>query len=296
MKELKRRLGIISALLALAATLLASGCSTTGAARLAYNQAPELAYWTLDGYADFNSTQSLQAKAALARWHDWHRQTQLPLYAATLHTLQAQAPQDISADQACSVVADARQAMLASLAHIEPAAASLATTLQPAQLETMARKFAKSNADWRGDYLTVSPQKSQAKRLAQATDRAELLYGRLNPAQTDALKRSVGQSVFDAALADAERLRRQDDTLQTLQKLSSVAASPGAATAAVHALIARSITSPNAAHRRYQEALTREGCTLLAELHQHASTAQRTRALQTLQRYEELLLSLGAQP
>lgn len=294
MREIRRRFGIIGALLSLVAALLASGCSTLTAARLAYNQAPELAYWTLDAYADFNGAQSLQAKAVLARWQDWHRYTQLPLYAATLRALQAQLPQDISADQACSVVADARQTVMVSLHHVEPAAASLAATLQPAQLEAMARKFAKSNAEWRGTYLTVSPQKAQAKRLEQATDRSEWLYGALNSAQNEVLKRSVSQSVFDAALSDAERLRRQDDTLQTLRGvMANNATATVNATAAVHALVARSFTSPNTAHRRYQDALTREGCVLFAELHQRASAAQRNHAAQKLQRYESLLLSLA---
>ena len=48
-----RRLLVVSVLAGMSAL---AGCS---AVRLAYHQAPELAYWVLDDYADFNGAQSL---------------------------------------------------------------------------------------------------------------------------------------------------------------------------------------------------------------------------------------------
>ena len=297
-----RRLAKITAapiVLVLALTTL-PGCSTNTAAKVAYNQSPDLAYWWLDDYADFNGVQSLQVKAALARLQDWHRQTQLPLYAQSLQGLQQLAPADISTDQACRTAADARTHVATVLAQIEPVAASLAATLEPAQLDTMARKLAKGNAEWRGDFIDVSAQKLQTRRFKQARERAELLYGSLNDAQSAALKRGVAQSVFDPALAYTERLRRQQDMLQTLRAITAAAAPTAeantsrSARALMHALLGRALSSPDAAYRRYQEALTSEGCTLFADLHQRASTAQRLHAAQTLKRYEDLLLSLAA--
>ena len=297
---LRRLTRIISAPIVLALALTAlHGCTTTTAVKVAYNQSPDLAYWWLDDYADFNGVQSLQLKAALARLQDWHRQTQLPLYAQSLQGLQRLAPTDISADQACRMAADARAHVATVLEQIEPTAASLAATLQPAQLDTMARKFAKGNAEWRGDFIEVSAQKMQTRRFKQARERAELLYGSLNDTQSAALKRGVAQSVFDPALAYTERLRRQQDMLQTLRAITAAAAPTADASrgarASVHALLGRALTSPDAAYRRYQEALTSEGCALFADLHQRASTTQRLHAAQALKRYEDLLLSLAGQ-
>ena len=297
-----RRLAKITAapiVLVLALTTL-PGCSTNTAAKVAYNQSPDLAYWWLDDYADFNGVQSLQVKAALARLQDWHRQTQLPLYAQSLQGLQQLAPADINADQACHTAADARAHVATVLAQIEPVAASLAAMLQPAQFDTMARKFAKGNAEWRSDFIEVSAQKLQTRRFKQARERAELLYGSLNDAQSAALRRGVAQSVFDPALAYTERLRRQQDMLQTLRAITAAAVPAAEANTSrsarvlVHALLGRALSSPDAAYRRYQEALTSEGCALFADLHQRASTAQRLHAAQTLKRYEDLLLSLAA--
>ena len=54
------RLRIIVALVLLAAGL--TGCS---AVRFGYNQAPELVYWWLDGYVDFDDAQSRRVREML---------------------------------------------------------------------------------------------------------------------------------------------------------------------------------------------------------------------------------------
>ena len=154
----------------------------------------------------------------------------------------------------------------------------------------MARKFDKGNAQWRSDYLDAAPQKVRAKRLEQATDRAEMLYGRLNEAQLETLKLAVAASGFDTALAYAERLRRQQDTLQTLGALSAAST---ATRPALQALLERLQRSPNAAYRRYQEALTQEGCNTVAALHQRATPAQRQKAVLALQDYEQSFRALA---
>lgn len=286
--------------LVLASVLAMSGCSTVTIAKLGYNQAPDLAYWWLDDYADFNGAQSLQVKAALARLQDWHRQTQLPVYAQSLKLIRAQVPGDISADQACRTAAEVRSRIALVIDQIEPAAANVASSLQPAQLDTLARKFTKVNAEWRSDFIESPAKKVQAKRFKQTRERFEMLYGSLSDAQNDALKLAITQSVFDPKMAYAERLRRQQDTLQTLKAITAEAA-PSAdagtnARASVHALIGRALTSPDAPYRRYQEALTAEGCAMFAEVHQRATPAQRRQAAQTLQRYEALMLSLAEAP
>ncbi|MGF2075406.1 hypothetical protein, partial [Enterococcus casseliflavus] len=64
------------------------------ALRFGYNQAHELVYWWLDGYADFDDAQTPRVRDAVATWFQWHRRTQLADYAALL----ARAQQDVLAD------------------------------------------------------------------------------------------------------------------------------------------------------------------------------------------------------
>ena len=72
-------LSIIGTLMLLLTALNLSGCSTT---RLAYNNAPTLAYWWLDAYFDFDSSQSLRMRNDLQSLQDWHRQEKLPAVVA----------------------------------------------------------------------------------------------------------------------------------------------------------------------------------------------------------------------
>lgn len=285
---------------ALVLSLTLAGLTACSAIKVAYNQAPELAYWLLDDYSDFNGSQSLQVKAELARLQDWHRRTQLPLYGQSLHTLQQQLLVDITPEQACSVLQDARAKMAAVLAHAAPAVASVAATLQPAQLGTLERKFAKGNAQWRSEQLDALPREVQTRRFKQARERSELLYGKLSGDQLDALKRALALPGFDAAITYAERLRRQQDTLNTLQAVATAAPAvkqPIPALQAVQALMQRTLDSPNADYQRYLALQTRAGCAAFAELHQLASPVQRRLAVQHLNEYEQLVAGLaGAAP
>ena len=64
---------------------LFTACS---AIKIGYNNAPELAYWWLDGYADFSEVQTLKAREELARLHQWHRTTELPRLAELLQKME----------------------------------------------------------------------------------------------------------------------------------------------------------------------------------------------------------------
>ena len=275
-------------MLALAA--LVSACS---AVKIGYNQSPALAYWYLDGYADFTDAQSLQVKADLSRLQAWHRQTQLPAYADLLHKLQPVMLANISPAQACEVVLDVRRKLVAVSSQAEPAAVALAGSLQTEQLLHMQRKFARGNADYRKNFIDDTPGAIRTRRYEQALSRAEMLYGPLDSQQRKHIGQLVDQSGFNALLAYAERVRRQQDLLQTLR--TSAPGNPAAARVDLHALIDRVIESPDAAYRGYLEKITHEGCLAIAELHNSTGPAQRQKALKVLKGYEQDFRSLASQ-
>lgn len=283
------RLARIISLMALLGLLQA--CS---AVRLAYNQAPDLAYWYLDSYADFNSAQSLQVKEELVKLHTWHRQTQLPAYMETLQKVQKLLPGDVTAPTACAIVDDIRRKLLAVSEQAEPAVGALADTLRSVQLTQMERKFEKNNATFREDYVDATLKNIQAKRYKQALNRAEMLYGRLDDKQLAMVTRQVDQSRFNATLSYGERLRRQQDMLQNFRAVMANQ-SPGEPTRkAVKAVMERSVNSPNPAYRDYLDMLTQDGCKNFAELHNTTTPEQRRKAVQTLNGYELDLRALSA--
>lgn len=276
---------IIGVLGALALAGLLQGCSVM---KFAYNQAPELIYWHLDGHFDFTEVQTLQVKADLTKLHAWHRQTQLPAYIETLQKFRQQIPADMDAASACALYDDVRGKLIAVLNQAEPATVTLAGTLNADQLVNLERRFAKGNAEYREDFLDATPKKRRDKRYKEAVKRAEMLYGSLDHKQLAVIGHRIDTSHFSAPASYGEKLRRQQDALQTLRPLVAGQGTPPEATqAAIKGLFERTLNSPDAAYRDYMDKLTRDACASFAELHNSTTPAQRSKAVETLLRYEQ---------
>ena len=282
------RLARIIAVLALSGVLVA--CS---AVRAVYSQSPELAYWYLDSYVDFNGEQSLQVKAGLNKVQAWHRQTQLPAYIEVLQTLQQRLPSNVSAAESCEIYSDVRGKLMAVSGQMEPTAAAIASTISASQLQQMETRFAKSNAEYREDFIDGTAQEKRSKRLKKAVKRAEMLYGDLQEEQIAVIAQGIDRSRFNPVLALGEWQRRQQDVLKTVRSVSQnlpAAASPTTpekTRQAVRALIERSAESPDPGYRSYLKALTEQTCQNFAEFHNKTTPAQRKKAVETLKSYEQ---------
>jgi hypothetical protein len=283
---------IIGVLGVLALAGLLQGCSVM---KIAYNQAPELAYWHLDSHFDFTDAQTLLVKSELGKLQAWHRQTQLPAYIETLQKLRQQMPADMDAAAACTLYADARGKLIAVASQAEPAAAALAGTLQADQLVKLERRFAKGNAEYREDFIDGSAKARRDKRYKQAVSRAEMLYGNLDHKQLAVIGHRIDNSHFSAPVSYGEKLRRQQDAMQTFRPLAGGQSTPEKTQAAVKGLFERTINSPDAAYREYMDKLTQDACASFAELHNSTTPAQRAKAVETLLRYEQDFRTLHQQ-
>lgn len=289
--------------LALATTLIVLGACST--ARLAYNQAPNLLYWWLDGYMDFTSAQSPQARQDIDAFLAWHRSNELPTYARQLQQWQALATQDITPTQACTQFEAVRAAVQrASERGLEPLT-RLAQQLSPEQQAHLQRHQAKSNESFEKDFVRGSPEQRLSQRLDKAVSRNEMLYGRLSPAQRELLQSSLQQSPWDAQKTQQERLRRQSDLLQTLQTVQALKNGNGngngngavnaAALNATRSYLARVLQSPTPGYSAYSQTQVQHGCTQFAALHNTTTPEQRTNAVRVLKGYEDDLQALVAQ-
>lgn len=275
--------------------LVAFMLQACSASKLAYNQAPDLAYWYLDGFVDFSGAQSVQVKDDLSKLQAWHRQTQLPTYIDTLQKMTQKMPVDVSAQDACTIFSEARRKFLIVSDQAQPVVVTLLDTLTSSQIDVMARKFEKGNVEYRKDYLQTGKPINQSKRYKQAVSRAETLYGRLDDKQTSLIASQVQKSRFNATLAYAERQRRQQDVLQTLRALLKSQPTTEQKKLAVRSLFERSFVSPNANYADYVEALTKDSCANFANLHNTTSASQRLKAVETLMGYEQDIKTLSAQ-
>lgn len=279
----------------LATLALAGMLQSCSLMKVAYNQAPELVYWHLDGHFDFTDAQSLQVKTDLGRLQAWHRQTQLPTYIAALQKLQLQMPSDTDAAAACAVYTDVRGKLVTLSRQAEPPLATMVLSLQAGQLKHLERRFDKGNDEYREEVLEASPKKQREKRYKEAVKRAEMLYGGLDAKQLAVIARRIDASPFDAPRSFAEKVRRQQDALHTLRPLVAGQGTPEKTQAAMRGLVERTINSPDPAYRDYMEKLTQDTCATLAELHNSTTPAQRHKAVETLQRYEQDFRTLNTQ-
>jgi HPt (histidine-containing phosphotransfer) domain-containing protein len=277
---------------ALLLVVLIVGCS---AMRLGYNTAPTLAYWWLDSYFDFDGEQSLRMRADLQAVQDWHRKQELPLLIQTLKELQTMAPKPVTPAQVCAMVNGLQTRIQVTLERVAPTIAAIAPTLQVAQLEHVAREFEKRDKKWRTEWLEGTLAERTDRRVEQIVDRAESLYGTLEPAQIAIVRAHIDASSFDGPRQHRELLRRHKDALQVLTTLRTSKVPPAQATADIRGLLERTLKAPDPAFRQYIDRLTLESCVTTAAVHNSSSSRQRARLLQTLQDYEGDASALASQ-
>ncbi len=273
--------------------LTLGGCS---AVRIGYNNAPNLLYWWIDGYVDFDDVQSAKARDTLDALHAWHARQELPAYIKLLQTLQAIAPADVTPEQVCVHMATIQERLRALIARGEPGIAALVPSIKPEQIEHLARQFSKRNETWREKWLSGTETQRRERRLKLAVDRYEDFYGKLDDSQLAVIRASLARSSFDPQLRHEETQRRQQEALQALRQLLASNKAEAEAPATVHTLLQRALSAPDPVVRARLEAVTQDNCRAIADLHNSTSAAQRQRAITALKGYEDDLRAVLPAP
>ena len=269
-----------------------AGCSIT---RFGYAQAPDLVFWWLDGYVDFDDAQEPLVRDAIAGWFKWHRSTQLTDYAELLARAQPQALENVTGAQLCRWADDVGLRVDRAAERGIAAGSDILRMLPPDQIKHIERKYAKNNSEYRKDFLQASPEERLKASIKRVVERAEFFYGKLEPAQHERIARGVAQSPFDAELWGNERRARQQDVLQTLRRLSAEKASAEEAQVALKGVYERARRSPREAYRAYQQRLAQSNCEFAAELHNLTAPAQRREMVKRLKGFEADARALAAE-
>ncbi len=260
--------------------------------RLGYGQASPLAFRWLDRYADFDDAQSLKVRAALDDALAWHRRTQLPDYVQLLARAEAEVAGDATPERMCAWAGEIRSRIEPALQYLAPTIADVALTLSAAQLAHIEKRIAETNEEYRDEHLQRNPQRRHRGEVKREVERAEMLYGRLEPAQRDLVAQSVGASPYDAEATYAERRERQHDVLALLRRLRETNIDRDRALAQVRAYLSGLDHSQRDGYRRYAEGVTAHRCELASALHNIASAAQRREAAKKLAGYRADLRDL----
>lgn len=282
----------LSAWIIAACLVLLAGCS---AIRFAYNQAPELAYWWLDGYVDFSEQQGPAARATLVEWFRWHRATQLGDYAGLLVAAQSQIVEDASAAQVCRWIGELRQRVELAYEQGVPALAEFVRTLRPEQVQHIERRYQKADEEFRRDFMQPTQSERLDKSIQRVVSRAETLYGRIDDAQRALIAQSVAASPFDPQLWLSERQARQQEIVGTLRTLVAERADAPRVQAALRFFAAQAARSPRLAYRSHAQRLNDYNCAFMARVHNSSSVEQRRYGVEKLKGWETDLRSLAAQ-
>ncbi|WP_427914685.1 DUF6279 family lipoprotein [Ramlibacter sp. MMS24-I3-19] len=282
-----RIIGLLSLVLAL------SGCS---AVQFGYNSLGQLGYWWLDGFFDFDAAQGAAVRDDLARIHAWHRANELPLYGQVLQRLERMVPADVTPAQVCGLEPELRARADALRVRIEPALTAHALTMQPSQIEHLERKYQQRNRDYEKEWVRLSPADLVDKRLEQFAGRAEILYGRLDDDQRDALRQQLQGSRFNPVTVLALKRRNQQAVLALLRRFSTHKVDIPQARAAVRSVLDEVMAPSEPALSTYVGAMRQEICAISAALHNSTRPSQREHAAKRLRGWQRDVAELSAQP
>ena len=273
----------------LLALLLLQACSTI---KLGYLQLPNLSYWWLDRTVSFSGLQSDEAKGAIDRVYQWHRQEALPDYAKLLQRTTQLSAGTVQSDQLCQVVNEAQTQLDVLMRQAVVHAAPVAMALGPKQLSHMAKQWERKNEAWEKEWLQGDSAARLARRVDKALDRYTSFYGELRSEQIELITNQLAQSPWRAEWGRRDRQRRQQDLLSALQRIQQNNLSRTQAEAQLWGVWQRWLQPPDAEQRNVIQGLAQRTCDNLAQLHNTTTPEQRSRLAKRLQAYERDMLDL----
>jgi len=260
-----------------------SGC---GAARLAYTNGESLSYWWFNSYLDFEPEQSVPVKADIAELFAWHRQTQLPEYAALLRGFENRVRQDVTVADVGNEIASIRKLVPPMTERAAPALARLALSLTPAQLELLKQKIASKNTDYRKEHLRGNTEERQRRRFKKVLKQAEYWFGGFTPQQEAQIRIASDARTINPEFAYADRLERQAALLLLIQKIQKENLAVEPASRLIIALLDTERHRQAAPEKKaYFDTLDEGNIRLAATTINTATPAQRGRAIDRIEQW-----------
>jgi len=172
--------------------------------------------------------------------------------------------------------------------QMSPVIARLALKLTPAQLQRLEQQYDKDNKDYRKEWkLDASADKQLQVEVDKGIENAERWYDRLDKKQKALVKQLAKDSQYDQQKSWGERIRRQQDTVSTLERIAKSQQGLAWSQQEVTALLNRSLlNSPDETYRAYVDMRKDINCEAAAQLHTTTTAAQREFMVKTLKAYE----------
>jgi len=274
-----------------ASCLLAAACSST---RFGYDMVPWWLGWQLNRHLDLDEHQRELVRVRVDALHRWHRQTQLPIYTAFLGDVQARLHGPVEAADIGRWREAVHAAWTPLAERMAPDVATLALTLQPRQIEQLARRFRESNRDERRKLLPDDAERRHAARAERVLERVRFFVGDL-PSQQEDEVRSLA-AALPAIEADwlAEREARQQAVLAVFARIVRERPAPELAEAWCREMLAGFWRSADPGRREAIARSAAAGDALSATVLERSAPAQRERLHARLRGFVEDFSVLAA--
>jgi hypothetical protein len=272
----------------LAGCALLAACS---AVRMAYDNADTALRFMASSYFELDATQAEDMRQRIVQFHEWHRKSELPAYAALMHSASERAARGITADDVAWGFANVRARYRKFAVKAAEDAAPVLATLGPDQIAVLERKFADNNEKFEREFLSVDDAKRRRAQAKRMLERFRDFAGDLTVEQEARIELFVLAHEKHVALRFADRRQWQRDVVAAI-KAHRAPSDLGASLAEIF----------NKPERRRPEAFVREDRAweddlgqLIVELDRSLSPKQRAHVVRRLSDYASDFAALAGE-
>jgi hypothetical protein len=274
--------------------LTIAACSSI---KLTYDHGDTLLYWWLNAYVDLDSDQKSWVKKDIDDLFQWHRNTQLKDYSQLLGKAQKQLQSD-SLNQAdlLALYGDVKSRTESLMMKAAPQLADLALSLRPEQIDSMQKKFASNNNEFRKKNMHGDAAAQQKFRYDKSMEQFELWFGSFSDEQEAIIRKASDARPLDNAIWLDERMRRQNNIVALTRKIQQEKPGKEATVALIRKLIEDDFKREDNPERKpFFDAYTNSTAQLVLTVIKIATPEQKAHALKRMQGWIDDLNQLAAE-
>lgn len=197
------------------AAAIVGGC---GVVRVAYNNGGFALRMMADDYFDLQGEQEEFFKAQLARFHEWHRREELPVYARVFGGAAERVERGLAREDVVWAIREVRERYRSFVLQAAEDAAPVLATLEADNFAALERKFADGNAKFVKEYVSGDQAKRDRARAKRLEERFESFLGDLTGEQRKLIARFAQSQPNMSQVRLEDRKRRQREFVALLKQ------------------------------------------------------------------------------
>lgn len=268
-----------------------SGC---GIVAIGYNYADAYLRYSINSYTSFNDAQKEIIKSEVNIFMTWHRKNMLPEYVRFLQALQrtAQSGAALKKDDVARYRSEVRALYVKTLQPAIRPAASLLRGIDAAQIQELAKSFAKENKKQKERELSGSLDEQLRKRAERTIDFLETLVGGFTDKQLEKIRDMSHKLPFATGIYIAQREANQARLIELLE--NNKGDEEIAATLSTWLLAPDANRSPD--ERSIMHAFENASDEMIVNVYQMLSDRQKKTLLQNIAKYIDTFQELASRP